>query len=194
MGQWSRRLCSGRRHHSELVPSIQIVTPSSACSLGPLPDSHAGHLPSTVLCSARSSKSFQIHCTPLFSSCSLIPITLKRSNSKWMNRTGLCYVDGKHDAILNVYDSSFTWPNCFLERASLVVQTVKNPPAMKETWVLSLGSEEPLEKGMATPVFLPGESHGQRSLAGYSPRCCKELDTTERLTHTEGLIQVKVKI
>ena len=75
-----------------------------------------------------------------------------------------------------------------------MVQTVKNPPAMKETWVLSLGWEEPLEKGMATPVFLPGESHGQRSLAGYSPRCCKELDTTERLTHTEGLIQVKVKI
>ena len=30
-----------------------------------------------------------------------------------------------------------------------------------------------------TPVFLPGESHGQRSLAGYSPRGCKELDTTE---------------
>ena len=34
-----------------------------------------------------------------------------------------------------------------------------------------------------TPVFLPGESHGQRSLVGYSPRGRKELDTTERL-HT----------
>ena len=30
------------------------------------------------------------------------------------------------------------------------------------------------------PVFLPGESHGQRSLAGYSPRGLKELDTTEQ--------------
>ena len=30
-----------------------------------------------------------------------------------------------------------------------------------------------------TPVFLPGESHGQRSLAGYSPNGCKESDTTE---------------
>ena len=30
-----------------------------------------------------------------------------------------------------------------------------------------------------TPVFLPGESHGQRSLAGYSPLGCKESDTTE---------------
>ena len=33
-----------------------------------------------------------------------------------------------------------------------------------------LGQEDPLEEGMATtPVFLPGESHGQRSLVGYSP-------------------------
>ena len=36
-----------------------------------------------------------------------------------------------------------------------------------------------------TPVFLPGEFHGQRSLVRYSPWCCKELDTTERLTLTE---------
>ena len=32
-----------------------------------------------------------------------------------------------------------------------------------------------------TPVFLPGESNGQTSLTGYSPRGCKELDTMERL-------------
>ena len=32
------------------------------------------------------------------------------------------------------------------------------------------------------PVFLPGESHGQRSLVGYSPWGRKESDTTERLT------------
>ena len=35
-----------------------------------------------------------------------------------------------------------------------------------------------------SPVFLPGEFHGQRNLAGYSPRSRKELDTTEQLTHT----------
>ena len=41
---------------------------------------------------------------------------------------------------------------------------------MQETWVQSLGGEDPLEKGMApTPVFLPGEFHRQRTLAGYSP-------------------------
>ena len=47
-------------------------------------------------------------------------------------------------------------------------------------WVQSLGREDPLGEGMApTPVFLPGESHGQRSLAGYSPWGHTELDTTE---------------
>ena len=37
-----------------------------------------------------------------------------------------------------------------IEWASLVVQMVKNLPAMQETWVQSLGGEDPLEKGMAT--------------------------------------------
>ena len=35
-------------------------------------------------------------------------------------------------------------------QASLVAQTVKNPPATKETWVRSLGQEDPLEKGITT--------------------------------------------
>ena len=47
-----------------------------------------------------------------------------------------------------------------------------------DTHVQSLRERQP------TPVFLPGEFHGQRSLAGYSPWGCKELDTTEQLTHT----------
>ena len=46
---------------------------------------------------------------------------------------------------------------------------VKNPPAMQETRVLFLDWEDPLEEGMATPVFLPGKSHGQRSLVDHSP-------------------------
>ena len=41
------------------------------------------------------------------------------------------------------------------------------------------------ETGMANiPVFLPGESHGQRSLAGYSPWGCKESDMTEQPNNT----------
>ena len=60
---------------------------------------------------------------------------------------------------------------------SLVVQLVKNPPAMWETWVLSLDWEDPLEKRLSTPVVWPGEFHGL-----YSPWDCKESDTTEQLS------------
>ena len=59
---------------------------------------------------------------------------------------------------------------------------VKRLPTMRETQVQSLGREDLLEKEMATtPVLLPGKSHGQRSLVGYSSWGRKELDTTERL-------------
>ena len=64
-----------------------------------------------------------------------------------------------------------------------MAQRVKNLPARQETQetqVQSLGQEDPLEEGMQpTPVLLPGESHGQRSLVGYSPWGRKELNTTE---------------
>ena len=90
-----------------------------------------------------------------------------------------------------------------------MAQLLKNLPAMQETWVRFLGWEDPLEKGKAaqtvkrlptmreagfnpwvgkipwrrkwqpTPVPLPGKSHGQRSLVGYSPWGHKESDTTE---------------
>ena len=39
---------------------------------------------------------------------------------------------------------------CLLSDSSLVVQLVKNPPVRRETWVRSLGWEDPLEKGKAT--------------------------------------------
>ena len=119
-------------------------------------------------------------------------------------------------------------------QASLVAWMVKNLLTIPETWVLFLGQEDPLEKGMAThssilawripwteepgglqsmgslrgghdwatslslftftqwrrqwqptPVFLPGESHGQRRLVGYSPWGLTESDTTEWLNWTE---------
>ena len=53
-----------------------------------------------------------------------------------------------------------------------------------EMWVRSLGWEGPLEEDMAThSSILPGKSHGQRSLEGYSPWGCKESDTTEVTYH-----------
>ena len=44
-----------------------------------------------------------------------------------------------------------------------------------------------------TPVFLPGTSHGQRSLRGYRPRAWKELDTTKQLDSNEGLSEEEPK-
>ena len=59
-------------------------------------------------------------------------------------------------------------------------QMVKNLPAIQESWILSLGQEDPLEKGIATtPVFLPGELHGQRSLVTCSPWGHKQSNMTE---------------
>ena len=47
---------------------------------------------------------------------------------------------------------------------------------MQETWIQSLGQEDPLEKEMAThSVGVPGKSHGQMSLAGCSPQCHKRV-------------------
>ena len=68
----------------------------------------------------------------------------------------------------------------------LVAQMVKNPSAMQEMQerrVWSLGHKIPWRrKWLPTPVFLPGEFHGQRSLAGYSPWDCKESHMTELLS------------
>ena len=64
-----------------------------------------------------------------------------------------------------------------LDWASLVTQSVKNLPGLGRS--LEGGAWQP------TPVFLPREFHGQRSLVGCSPWGPKESDTTERLSsHT----------
>ena len=63
-----------------------------------------------------------------------------------------------------------------------MVLVVKNHLSMQETLtrVRSLGGKIPWRRAwQPTPVFLPGESHGQRSLSGYSPWGRKELDTIE---------------
>ena len=76
------------------------------------------------------------------------------------------------------------WPEQFLkclvwsmEGPSRMVQMVMNLPATQETQVRFLGWEDIWRKEwLPTQVFLPREFHGQRSLAGYSPCGCKELD------------------
>ena len=75
------------------------------------------------------------------------------------------------------------------ERASQVVLVVKNPPAKAgrrkrhrlDPWV---GKIPWRRAQQPTPIFLPGESQGQRSLVGFSPQRRTELDMTEATAHT----------
>ena len=79
------------------------------------------------------------------------------------------------------YDSTYSYRGGFPGASA-----VKNPPAMqepRETLVQSLGQEDPWRRAwQPTPVFLPRESHGQRSLAGHSLWSLKELDMLEQFS------------
>ena len=74
----------------------------------------------------------------------------------------------------------------YLIASSLVAQKLKCLPAMRETQGRSLVRKIPWRrKWQPTPVFLPGEeSHGQRSLVGYSPQGHKESDRLSDFTFT----------
>ena len=65
------------------------------------------------------------------------------------------------DTTKQLNNNSYMW-------ASLMAHMVKNLPAMQDIQVQSLGREDLLEREwLPTPVFLPGEFHGQKSLVGY---------------------------
>ena len=71
---------------------------------------------------------------------------------------------------------------------SVVAQGVKNPPAMRETWIGSLGQEDRLEKGMAThsSILAWRIPWTEEPGTGCSSWGCKESDTTERLAHSRS--------
>ena len=71
-----------------------------------------------------------------------------------------------------------------------MAQSIKNLTAMPETQVQSLVWDWRREQQL-TPTFLPGEFHGQRSLAAYNSWIHKELDMTEQLTFSQ-LIEVHI--
>ena len=91
--------------------------------------------------------------------------------------------------LLAVCSHGFSWVGASAERkrfklgsllydcTSLVAQLVKNPPAMQETWVRSLGWEDPLEKGKGIHASILAWR-----IQWTSPWGCKESDTTERLS------------
>ena len=87
------------------------------------------------------------------------------------------------------YPLQYSW-------ASLVVQLVKNLPTMQETWVRSLGWEDPLRRAwQPAPVYLPAESPWTEEPVGNNPRGPKESDTTatkHSTTHTYGCMYVYI--
>ena len=74
-----------------------------------------------------------------------------------------------------LFTTSTTWE---ATRASPVAQMTKNPP---HAWVEKILWRR--REWLPTAVFLPGEPLGQRSLVGWSPQGCKELDTTGATKH-----------
>ena len=62
---------------------------------------------------------------------------------------------------------------------------------MQEMWVQSLDWKITRRKGQPAPVFLPGESHGQRSLVDYSPWGCKESDMTQWVNNNSRFALLK---
>ena len=97
-----------------------------------------------------------------------------------------------------VHVVSWSWPTCWRQRCAHApgldrvshpfhhsrVSVVKNLPAtagdLRDLGSIPGSGRFPWSGAwQPIPMFLPGESHGQRSLAGYSPQGCKELDTTE---------------
>ena len=101
------------------------------------------------------------------------PRRRRRRAQAWLSSGSMQWAGGLSEGCFQCrLDSGAIWPTCMRSwkpvslRTSRVVQLVKNLPTMLETWVIFLCRRS---KWQPTPVFLPGESHGQRSLAGYCP-------------------------
>ena len=77
---------------------------------------------------------------------------------------------------------------CYLIKYSWKLYTEKNH--FSDTWVIKHNTYYKIwkRKWQPTPVLLPGKSHGQRSLVGYSPCGCKKSDTTEQLHFTHFIL------
>ena len=107
-------------------------------------------------------------------------------------KTVLFYNANLNRSPLKSFQGLITSRNRYLwSWVSLMVKSVKNPPAMRETWVRSLVGRTP-EEGMATHSNTHAweNAQGQRSLVGYSPWSCKQMDTTERLSTTQHNYEV----
>ena len=95
-------------------------------------------------------------------------ITIYKIESQW--EFAVCPWELKLGLCINLEGWDGEGDGREVQKGGDMAQRLKRLPAMQETRVQSLGQEDPLErKWQPTPVFLPGESHGWRSLEGYSP-------------------------
>ena len=101
----------------------------------------------------------------------------------WIDFNAILKIDNQQGPTVMSNEIMYKGLSTIFTRASLVARIVKNPPAMQETWIWSWVRKIPWRrKRHFTPAFLPRESHGQRSLVGYSPWGHKESDRTEQLS------------
>jgi len=111
---------------------------------------------------------------------------MQKTIRHWWKKSKMKHTDGEiyHLAWL---EESVLWkwlyyPKQFTD-SMLVAQTVNSLPAIQESQVQSWVGKIPWRREwLPTPVFLPGEFHGQKSLVGYCPWGCKESDTTDWIT------------
>ena len=91
---------------------------------------------------------------------------------------------------------NIVWPLKYMNfldiSVTLVAQMVKNLPAVLETWVLSLGQEDPLEKGMATRSGILVWKMPWTDKPGGLQFIGLQSDTTEQLTHTHTSTETSV--
>ena len=123
------------------------------------------------ICSSLSVLSFCV-LKPLRTWCSLLMLILEKLQAE----LGLALVIVCRASNQRKPNSSFSsyWLQHNCRRASQVALGVKNPP----TSAGGVGKSPWSRQRQPTPVFLPGKSHGQRSLAGYSPWDRKESERT----------------
>ena len=181
-------MSKGRRQWTSLLRKEQIHPPLSFVPSWPQQIGWCSHVEVRAICFTQSTNSNanliwkqpyrcpEIMFTSYWVSLSSVKLTHKINHHKrWGHTRGRCEL---HHAFTLMLSDEFRAIYCI----SLVALIVKDPPAMQKTGVWSLGLEDPLEKETAThSVFLPGEFHGQRSLAVYSPWGWKKPDTTEQL-------------
>ena len=110
---------------------------------------------------------------------------LKTKSGPGESRDALLQTQAYHGLPNNNNAHKYLLKRCYTLWAFQVPLVVKNPPDIKDAGSVPVLARSPWRRAWKpTPIFLTGESHGKRSLAGYSPQGHKESDTTERVHFT----------